>query len=285
MLRAVFFTVVAFGVSWSIWYAGAPHVEGQAKAALAVAYMFGPLVAALATALVFDRRRVAAVLGWRWRADPWWLLAWVAAPAVAFAAVWASTLAPGVEYQSYAVGLREMLTKLGRDVPADLEASLPGLPALIGLAMLGGILPNAIAAFGEEGGWRGVLWSALRGFGFWKASVLVGVLWGVWHAPLILEGHNYGTGYPGFPWTGVAMMTAFCVSASPLLGFLRDRTASSVPAAIFHGTLNAIGGVTVLMLAGGGPWLSGIAGFPGIAVFALVAAAIALMRPNRPPKG
>ena len=43
----------------------------------------------------------------------------------------------------------------------------------------------------------------LAELGLWKSSWVIGVIWGFWHAPLILQGHNY----PQHPWAGVFMMT------------------------------------------------------------------------------
>ena len=33
--------------------------------------------------------------------------------------------------------------------------------------------------------------------------VTFGLTWGLWHAPITMMGHNYGRGYPGFPFTGI----------------------------------------------------------------------------------
>ena len=63
-----------------------------------------------------------------------------------------------------------------------------------------GGLAHTLFAMGEEAGWRGYLWSVLRPLGFWRTAAIVGVAWGLWHAPIIAAGHNYGTGYPGWPW-------------------------------------------------------------------------------------
>lgn len=280
MMRTIVFVLIAYGASWVLWYAASAHVSGTGRIALATVYMFGPLIGALATSALFDRGRRAEAIGWRWRINIWWLIAWAAAPILAISAAYLSALAPGVEMQSIEAGARKAIIAAGQTPPENLAETLPTLPVLVALAMLGGIIPNAIAAFGEEAGWRGYFWSSVRGLGFWKASLIVGTLWGLWHAPLIISGHNYGTGYAGFPWSGVVMMTAFCIALSPFMGLLRDRTGSSLPAAIFHGTVNAISGVTVFLLAGADIWTMGIIGIPGLAILAVLSAAVALMRPN-----
>ena len=41
--------------------------------------------------------------------------------------------------------------------------------------------------------------------GFLKTSVLTGFIWGVWHAPIILQGHNY----PQHPVAGVTGLAGF----------------------------------------------------------------------------
>lgn len=280
LIRTVVFVLFAYGTSWALWYAGAPLLEGAGSIALAAIYMFGPLVGALVSAAIFDRGRRAEVIGWRWRFNIWWLFGWLAAPILAIGAAYLSALAPGVELQPLEAGVRNAIIAAGQTPPENLAQTLPTLPVLIVFAMLAGIIPNAVAAFGEEAGWRGYLWSSVRGLGFWKASLIVGTLWGLWHAPLIISGHNYGTDYAGFPWTGVAMMTAFCIALSPFMGLLRDKTASSLPAAIFHGTINAISGVTVVLLAGADIWTMGMIGIPGLAILAVLSAAVALLRPN-----
>lgn len=72
------------------------------------------------------------------------------------------------------------------------------------------------------------------------------------------------------------MMIAFCVTLSPLMGMLRDKTGSCLPASIFHVTINALSGVSILLLSGGDIWTMGIIGFPGIILFALASAVVAL---------
>jgi uncharacterized protein len=134
--------------------------------------------------------------------------------------------------------------------------------------MLAGATINAVFAFGEELGWRGFLQRELASLGFWKASVTIGVIWRIWHAPLILLGHNY----PPHPILGVALMTAFCVLASPLLAWITLKARSVVAAAVAHGTLNGTAAVSFAFLTVGHELVLGITGAVGMAVTAVAVA-------------
>ncbi len=107
-------------------------------------------------------------------------------------------------------------------------------------------LLNIIFALGEELGWRGFLLPELLPLGQWKAILLSGTIWGIWHAPAILQGHNY----PSQPVLGVFMMLVFCVLAGTLLSWVYLRTASPWAPALGHGSINAIAGLPVLFLTG-----------------------------------
>ena len=89
-----------------------------------------------------------------------------------------------------------LLPAQNADQVAQLSAGIPPFWGLVGLALGGALLAgftiNGLFAFGEEYGWRGWLADELRPLGAFWANVITGVLWGLWHAPLILLGFNYG---------------------------------------------------------------------------------------------
>lgn len=164
------------------------------------------------------------------------------------------------------------------EVRAQLEA-MPIHPFWLALVqgMIAGPTVNTVAALGEELGWRGYLQRELAHLGFWRASAVIGLVWGLWHAPLILHGHNY----PAHPVAGVALMVVFSALLAPIFAYARVRGGSVLAAAIMHGTVNAVGGLAVMMLAGGTDLTVGLTGAAGLAVLAL--ANVALFAYDRRP--
>jgi membrane protease YdiL (CAAX protease family) len=76
---------------------------------------------------------------------------------------------------------------------------------------------NGVLAFGEEVGWRGFLLPALRPVGDWPAVLITGIVWGVWHSPIILLGYNFDR--PNL--FGVFLMIVGAVAVGTFLGWLR----------------------------------------------------------------
>ena len=130
---------------------------------------------------------------------------------------------------------------------ADQAGPPPPLVALLIASVSGAVLAgwtiNGVAAMGEEYGWRGLMWDELKQHGPVRANLVTGVAWGLWHAPLIVQGYNY----PGQPVLGVLAMVAFCSGMSSVLSALRERTASVVPVAAAHGIFNALAAVLLLV--------------------------------------
>ena len=151
--------------------------------------------------------------------------------------------------------------------------------------LLAGII-NIIPSLGEEWGWRGYMMPRLMETMRPIPALLVGgVIWGLWHAPIVALGHNYGTGYPGWPWGGIGAMCVFCTALGILLTWLTEKTGSCIPAAVAHGALNGTAAVGLLVSADGGnpfigPTPTGIVG--GLPL--LIAAVFAVRRLVKGPK-
>ena len=90
--------------------------------------------------------------------------------------------------------------------------------------------------FGEEYGWRGYLLPRLLPLGEIRASVLLGVIWGVWHLPLILAGLNYsGVNI----WLALIIFTFVTVALSfTYTWFYVASSGSVMVAAVYHASTN-----------------------------------------------
>jgi membrane protease YdiL (CAAX protease family) len=100
---------------------------------------------------------------------------------------------------------------------------------------IGTVIYSLMFALGEEYGWRGYLqkqWNQdnnLHGF------VIIGIIWGLWHFPAILQGHNY----PEYPILGAfILMPLLCTLFSIVFGLSFSRKHVIWIAVIFHGALN-----------------------------------------------
>ena len=123
---------------------------------------------------------------------------------------------------------------------------------------------NAIFGLGEELGWRGYLLPRLMPLGKWKAYLILGVIWGLWHAPLI----TIGFAYPGYPVLGILMMILLTTSLGIFINELTLRYKSAILAGWIHGVFNsqAYGIWRVVLFPDVNPVLGGIMGIVGICV-------------------
>ena len=194
--------------------------------ALSLPFAFGalpPAAVGLAVPLAQLSPLLAALLVRR-RGAPWWRALALAVPSwralgVAFLAAIAAFVA---------VPLARVLIGLGAGAPPSADA-LP-LSSLL-LAVPAVLVMQSLFAIGEEAGWRGWLHGELRPLGFWPMSLLIGAMWAVWHAPIVLA-------------LGLAPREAITylgtiVAVAPLLSALREVSGTAWAAVLGHGLLNS----------------------------------------------
>lgn len=123
-------------------------------------------------------------------------------------------------------GFRELnLASLGK-------APLTGLLQLLPV----GVLTALIAAVGEEIGWRGLLVPQLvRIKPFVRTALLSGLIWGIWHIPMILGG-GYSSSAP--TWYAFICFMILIIGASFVFAWLRLASGSIWPAALMHAVYN-----------------------------------------------
>ncbi|MTI40497.1 CPBP family intramembrane glutamic endopeptidase [Fulvivirga lutimaris] len=100
---------------------------------------------------------------------------------------------------------------------------------------VGTLFYSVLFAFGEEYGWRGYLQKKWDGNSRLKTFLIIGVIWGLWHLPGILLGHNFPT-YPIFG--GLILMPLVTVAFSIVFGTALNKTNVIWVPVILHGAVN-----------------------------------------------
>ena len=237
-----------------------------------VIYMFMPMAVAIIIQKSIYKEPLKEPLGISFKLNRWFVVAWLLPPVIAFATLGVSLLFSGVEYSPEMAGMFERFKSLlTPEQLAQMEsqtATLPIHPFWLSLlqGLVAGVTINAVFGFGEELGWRGLLLRKLGYMGFWKSSLTIGVVWGIWHAPIILQGHNY----PEHPVAGILMMTIWCILLAPIFSYVRLKAKSVIAAAIFHGSFNATAGLAVMVVKGGNDLLIGVTGLAGFIVLVIL---------------
>ncbi|MBQ5582115.1 MAG: CPBP family intramembrane metalloprotease [Bacteroidales bacterium] len=228
--------------------------------------MFIPLLAVIITQLIF-KEPVLKGVGISFKLNKWWWLGWLLMPLVAMLTLGVTLLMPGAQWTPDSELMQQALQSMPEGV---------GVWGIIGISLFSGLFAgltiNAVFALGEEIAWRGFLVELFKGKSFWSSAIWIGVIWGLWHAPLILNGHNY----PQHPLAGVFMMVVFCILLSVMLMYFRKKSGSVIVPAIMHGTINAVAGITALVVTPANDLLYGATGLAGMIVLLLVDAGIYL---------
>lgn len=226
--------------------------KALAASGLSALAMLIPLAAVAVTRLI-AKEPMFRNLGISFKVNRWWFAGWLFIPILALAIMGASALMPGESWSPD----NETVAAAMKQIPGNM-----GTWGFIGITLISGLLAgmtiNAVFAFGEEIGWRGYLVELFKGQGFIRTSVVTGAIWGLWHAPLIMNGHNY----PQHPVAGVFMMVLMCILFTPILLYFRQKSGSVIVAAIMHGTFNGVVGLSNIFVL---PFNDLLVGAPGLA--------------------
>ena len=275
MKKAIRFSVFVCLVSWAMaavahWGFGMGADTPVGLMVFSTLYMFLPMITALVLQAI-DKEKFNHTGLVNFKFSWAWLVAWLLPVVLVLVCIPLNSLFPGVTLQYNAEQLinqyhvPEEQQELVREQLLGIPAWLMVLLTLVS-GLMAGVSVNALAAFGEEYGWRNYLVHALRGHKFWTAALFIGFVWGIWHFPLILMGHNY----PNEPYWGVLLMVAFCVLVGIIELYFVLKTKSMIVAAVMHGTINAVSGMTIYFTLGGNDFLNGMVGLSGFIVMALV---------------
>jgi len=162
------------------------------------------------------------------------------------------------------------LADITKMYPAGTTATIPPITLLASVflnAVIIGPVLGLIITFGEEYGWRGYLQSELVHLGRIRGVGLLGIIWGVWHWPIIWLGYNY----PGQPVLGSLLMTAYTLVLSYFLAYAVFKSKGVWTAAYLHALNNQA--MTFFMAAVVAPLSMAMSfgiGIPGLVLCALV---------------
>lgn len=269
------FLGLTFGIAWisalALWMAGIGHGTLAGTVLITIFVMWAPAAAAI----IVQRRRGASVrekCGLRLGRVAWSAVAWIAPVAFMAAAVGVGLLLPNV---SLTTDFSAFLIEQGVppeqvDAVAEQLEALPVSPVVlfVGAGLAAGLTINALAALGEELGWRGLLLAEWAPLGFWKLSLWTGLVWGFWHTPVILQGHNF----PDNPILGIVVMTGAGMAMAPFYTYFALRARSVLAPTFLHGSFNGLGGITIVYLSGAGNLVTAPVGLVGIGAALVITA-------------
>ena len=271
MKKAIRFSIAVCLFSWAMfalvhWGFGIGKETPTGLVVFETIYMFFPMITALVLQKI-DKEKFNHTGLVNFKFNWAWLVAWLLPVVIVLLCILVNGLMPGVSLQYNAeqvinqYQVPEEQQELVREQMMRLPAWLMVISTLFSGLLMGASI-NALFAFGEEYGWRNYLVNALRERKFWPAALFIGVVWGIWHFPLILMGHNY----PNESYWGVLLMVVFCVLAGVIELYFVLKTKSMIVAAVMHGTINAVAGMTIYFTLGGNDFLNGMTGLAGFIV-------------------
>jgi membrane protease YdiL (CAAX protease family) len=241
----VIYLLLTFGIAWLTWTLAFLFGLSATNPLFQLAALpggFAPAIAALIVRLWITREGFADAglrLNFR-RRWPYYLFAWLH-PLLVIAGIIALATLTGLAQPDYTFERGLKMLYPGAAFPAGI-----GLLALLQLLLTALITTPLL--WGEEFGWRGYL--QIRLFSQYPplAALATGIIWGIWHYPLILMGYER---YDNLP-LGLLLFTLLTIVLSFIFGWLRLKTQSIWPASLAHAATNAIGGsLTFLLFLGG----------------------------------
>ncbi|MFO7586248.1 MAG: type II CAAX endopeptidase family protein [Anaerolineales bacterium] len=274
------FIIISFVISWILFATPLavkddPTLYPILTTSMFALAMWGPGIAAILVTLFVARQPFSTLRLNTLGPKRYYFWAWFLAPLMAVLTLAATVLLGTGTFDPNITMMRDALAL------SPQTQELPSVEILLaiqlGFALTLAPFINILFAMGEELGWRGFLLPQLMPLGEWKALLLSGAIWGIWHAPAIaLHGHNF----PEQPYLGVLVMTIGCMLLGVLFGWLYLKTKSPWAPALAHGAFNAIAPAAIIFLKpegldmalGGNPL--GLAGWIPMVLIILVLVAI-----------
>jgi len=276
VLFYVLAVVGAWGLVAAFRMAGGDWV-GPSGRFIAIMHMFPVVLAALVVQGPVLKRPLKEPLGLNLNVDRSWLFAWLAPTLILVVALLIAAAWPGLEVvTTTAQYIASKRAHLMATEPQNLEAfntyvhtNPPNHPIFLIVWAPGAVLLNLLPNLAEEIGWRGFLHHYLPG-GFWKRSLVTGLLWGVYMLPAVATGFIFGD----HVLTGVLLILGHCLALSPILEWIRVRSGSVVACALFRGTAMGLARVGLDLVPSVDPRVPPLYGWTGLVAILLVLAGL-----------
>lgn len=194
-----------------------------------VALMWGPATAAILTVWRLK-------LGWSWLGFDWrdpdsaWLsyLLPISYALAAYLVIWITGMGSFAQ--------PENIAPLARQLGWSFTNPAIFVPLYFLFIGATGIIGATAHGLGEEIGWRGFMAPLLHDrFGFTGGALLTGVIWTLWHVPLIIYS-DYNSAAPY--WFALICFFILVMNLTFIMAWFRLKSGSVWPAAIMHGCHN-----------------------------------------------
>lgn len=221
--KILVFLVLVFGFS-AIFYV--LIAQAGTLGAYSFGLMFCPAAAAVITQLIFQRNLRG--MGWK-LGKPRYLLAGIGLPLLYCVVVYGITWLTGLG-QISVEGAKTAAAPFtqGRSIPPQMFIFI-----YLAIVLVIGSIQSLFTAFGEELGWRGFLVPELaKEFSFTQLTLISGVIWVVYHLPVILTSNYKNAGAP--IWFGLICFSIGVMGLSFAFNWLRLKSGSFWPAVFLH---------------------------------------------------
>ena len=233
--RIITFLGITFGLAAIAYVLLITTTDGfSGDSPLGALVQFAPTIGALSTLIIYQRNLRG--IGWGWGRGRYYLLSYITPVLVLLLSYGLLWLTLGGFYDEAVVA--KLQTTVSQDMDTTFSSSTHFLLVWFILNGTANMLFASIFAIGEEIGWRGFLVSELAPqMSFSKIALTTGLIWALYHYPLIL--------FLGEATEGVSlvyqllMATIASVAISTILAWFRLKSDSFWPIVIFHGSLNA----------------------------------------------
>jgi len=212
-------------------------------------YSYTPMTVAFIMQKLVHKESIKPMLAFSFHFNKWFLIGWLFPLAFFWLSIGIGLIFPDTVYNS--------AVPTGRLFIYLLEAMVAGLSL------------NALLALGSEIGWRGFLMQQLQKLHFFRKTLYIGLIWGIWLVPYVMD-----AAMNLFFVFKALLIILYAILSSFFLNYIRLKSESIIAVAIMSGTLSVLSVFDGVIYYFSNPFTSGLFGIAGIISFAVFAIAL-----------